>query len=542
MITSRDKRTTHRPRRARDDGYVLVLTALLLLPLLAFTGFAVDLGSWYGRAAQVQRASDAAALAGVQDLPNLPKAILTAKSIAAQNGFTDGVGGITVTVAQVPDPTAKLKVTIRDSAASQFFTKAFKSAVLIERTGTAQYLKPVSMGSPRNYLGTGSVAPAPGVPLENYWLAVSGGCASKEQGDRIQAQTDANFNFPSPSFRCAATPPAPVANPEYDSNGYYYAVEMKQSSPGMTLNVEIYDAGYCTGGPTNDSSGAFTTTFQMRDNTSFDPTQTGTLGAPLAAGSGLGCGGWTTLRTINSPTKGVYFVQVTSQTGGSTQDGSNAFSIRARYSSPFQACAGDSLEVPGGGVFRADCPNVYGYGNLGVFANQPSNAAQFYLAQIGPDYNNKQMELSLWDPGEGSEALQVLDPNNNPVDFQWQVMCYNGNAAVGGACGDGTVAPTGGWSGVSTNLTISGGRSVPKGIDTVGLAAGNPQPGTHRLSTSKYSDRLVRLTVQLPADITAAFGGRQWYKIKYWSGATITDRTTWSVSIKGAPIRLIPNP
>ena len=51
------------------------------------------------------------------------------------------------------------------------------------------------------------------------------------------------------------------------------------------------------------------------------------------------------------------------------------------------------------------------------------------------------------------------------------------------------------------------------------------------------------LTVQLPADINAAYGGRQWYRIKYYAGTgTVTDRTTWSVTISGAPVKLIPNP
>ncbi|HET8896063.1 MAG TPA: pilus assembly protein TadG-related protein, partial [Protaetiibacter sp.] len=54
---------------ARDGGYVIALTAMLMLPLMAFTGLAVDLGAWYARAAQIQRTTDAASLAGVAFLP-----------------------------------------------------------------------------------------------------------------------------------------------------------------------------------------------------------------------------------------------------------------------------------------------------------------------------------------------------------------------------------------------------------------------------------------------------------------------------------------
>ncbi|MBV9953087.1 MAG: hypothetical protein JO291_14135, partial [Acidimicrobiia bacterium] len=42
----------------------MIMTALLLIPLLAFAGLAVDVGSWYARGQQLQRAADAAALAG----------------------------------------------------------------------------------------------------------------------------------------------------------------------------------------------------------------------------------------------------------------------------------------------------------------------------------------------------------------------------------------------------------------------------------------------------------------------------------------------
>ena len=52
--------------RAREQrGYAVILTSLVLVPLLGFTGFAVDVGAWYARASSIQRAADAAALAGV---------------------------------------------------------------------------------------------------------------------------------------------------------------------------------------------------------------------------------------------------------------------------------------------------------------------------------------------------------------------------------------------------------------------------------------------------------------------------------------------
>jgi len=562
--TQPTRQRTRRRRIGRDEGYVLALTALMMLPILAFTGFAVDLGSWYARAAQIQRASDAAALAGVQELPIMANATSAANAAAAKNGFVNGTNGITVTITNVSDTTAKLKVSITDANANQYFTKAFRPSVSIARTGTAQYIKPVSMGSPKNFLGTGSLYMQGGSSgscsgstsgtcfRENFWLAVSGGCASKENGDRIQAQTDANYNSASNPASGAGwarcTGGNTVTNTEYDSNGYFYAVEFKQNVSG-TVYVQVFDDGYCNSAPTNDgSSGSFTTTYRMRDNSSYDPLQTTVL-STTNAGSGVGCNTWTTVGSLSNPTKGVYYLQVTSATGsGTTNHGSNAFAIRAGAAVGWTACSSDNNETSAGAIsYNAACPQVYGYANLGVYANLGSGlAAQFYLAQLGTEYNNKKMTISLFDPGEGATGMQILDPNDNPVDFDWEVKCYDGTSSP---CSDGTVAPTGGFTGTSGTITLAAGpnagTSVPKAIDLWGNSSGsspwNPQPGSWRGSTSKYSDRLLQLTVQLPADIQAAFGGRQWYKIKYYLGTSSTDRTTWSVQVKGAPIRLIPN-
>ena len=49
------------------------MTALCLLPLMAFAAFGVDLASFYSRASYLQKSADAAALAGTVWMPNLTK-------------------------------------------------------------------------------------------------------------------------------------------------------------------------------------------------------------------------------------------------------------------------------------------------------------------------------------------------------------------------------------------------------------------------------------------------------------------------------------
>ena len=87
-------------------------------------------------------------------LPDVGAATTRAKAIASANGFTDS-SRITVGVSQISGSDAKLQVTITDNKADQFFSGAFTSNVDIARSSTAEYVKPVPMGSPKNFLGTG---------------------------------------------------------------------------------------------------------------------------------------------------------------------------------------------------------------------------------------------------------------------------------------------------------------------------------------------------------------------------------------------------
>jgi Flp pilus assembly protein TadG len=73
-------------RRARGErGQILAVVALALVALLGLAAFSVDVGYAYYAKRQLQSATDAAALAGAQDLPNAVTAVATASSYAAAN-------------------------------------------------------------------------------------------------------------------------------------------------------------------------------------------------------------------------------------------------------------------------------------------------------------------------------------------------------------------------------------------------------------------------------------------------------------------------
>ena len=142
----------------KEGGYTLALTALLLVPIMLIAALAVDVGSWYVEAQEVQRAADVAALAGVTFMPDYyDDAVAKARETAAKNGYTHGTNGVTVDAVPVPGNRRRLKVTITDPNVRTYFGIVSKEKITVARAATAEYVLPVPLGSPRNYLGTGNL-------------------------------------------------------------------------------------------------------------------------------------------------------------------------------------------------------------------------------------------------------------------------------------------------------------------------------------------------------------------------------------------------
>ncbi len=76
----------NRGRVGDERGQVLVLMAAAMVVVIAFAGFAIDVGHAYLVQRQLQAATDASALAGALDLPNSAQAIQTAKNYGPQPG------------------------------------------------------------------------------------------------------------------------------------------------------------------------------------------------------------------------------------------------------------------------------------------------------------------------------------------------------------------------------------------------------------------------------------------------------------------------
>jgi hypothetical protein len=608
------------------------MTALMIVPILAFTGFAVDLGAWYARAAQIQRAADAAALAGARYMPNFARAEAEARTVAAKNGFIDGVNGVSVQVSQVPGNSSRIRVTIEDPRVSQYFSKLFRPTVEIERLSTGELIRPIPMGSPRNFLGTNTMNSGFGSQyVENFWLSVSGYCARREHGDRITPRADAvggdgsSGDSASQSNFAGCVPGAPskpsgsgpvLANPDYTPNGYFYAVEtLRGSSSSWTL--QMYDGPHCgyesrssDSNPTGDSGAgdaaavggtpnfrgnwSSTTAYSARDTVVHqgrtwiartnstgrvpptlptqsnaywsltsrrlyeviirgndrpdDPSQATVLYSitldpstmcKFSNGSDNWRNTWKNVYTFTSAqlaSPARYFVQIRPLQPPETnlQEGQNQFSLRLARNGSFSPCSDDPT-ISG---YQADCLRLYGLTHLGVYANAGGANPSFYLAQIGPEHNNHVLEVELYDPAEGAVAIRLLDPLGNAVPFTWEIACQDGSyqSETGVSClTTGENAPAGGYGPGSPDYSGNG-KSVSGSV-----GPSQRSWGSRNGQTGKYSGRQLRLRYQLPANIATAYNGYTWWRIQYVVGSSIGDRTTWSVLVKGDPVRLVPN-
>ena len=145
--------TSAAAKRRRSRGQVLVIFAGAMLAFMGLMAIVIDVSWYWANTLRVQRAADAAALAGVVWLPSqYGVANTTALAEARKNGYVPG-GGTTIVTSQDPTNDRKLIVTISTSAPSFFARIIGIQSFPITRTSKAEFILPVAMGSPENYYG-----------------------------------------------------------------------------------------------------------------------------------------------------------------------------------------------------------------------------------------------------------------------------------------------------------------------------------------------------------------------------------------------------
>jgi putative Flp pilus-assembly TadE/G-like protein len=521
---------------ARDDrGQVIVVAALLMTMLLALAGIGVDISWFQFNLIRMQRAADAAALAGVVYLPgNQAGAFNAAYAEATKNGFTNGVGGVTIVPRQDLINNRMLEVTIQGPVQTWFARLLGTSTIQGSRVARAEFVLPVPMGSPQDYYGIATLCrnsdaptscPAVGsatgsgtLVTQGFWGAVETKGANRSAGDAYSTY----YN------------PSPTLNAAYAMDGYSYIVELPPGTAGGA--VWIFDPLFCATGLRTTApfqalglgdywlstalTRSVTTEFKLWDMngtpySTADDTVIATDGGLFTnmdfadkgtnyKGNGDygGYGGASSADCQASPyhnawwrltsglAAGQYRLQVVTSSGSTGQNALNNFGIQ--------------LTTTAGTGAR-----IYGQSRMCAEMNIASTTALFYLAQVDAAHAGKTLEIRLFDPGDiTNTTLRIKQPT--ATGYTDATFKFTATGSSGGA-------------------PISGG----------------PQTSlqTSNSSTNFYNNQWVTIQVALPAGYSAPTppGETQpgWWKIDYTVGTSGQDVTTWEVSIRGNPVHLV---
>jgi Flp pilus assembly protein TadG len=535
-----------------------------LVVILGFTAWSVDF--WNGKrdGVRLQKAADAAALAGAVFMPENLNGIAfsTAREIATKNGYTNGVNGATVTVVPGQQPN-QLKVTINEVMQNHFGSAIGVSTSSVTRTGVAEYQRPVSMGSPINQFGndpTVSTVSHGSTTYPDFWTNVFGPSSDKSKGDAIQAKI------------CDGADNCSGSNTDYDPNGYFYGIDVQSS--GSPLAVQAFDpefahvgdncgdndngsnlAGasllapnfnpkfavsdpatrysplatspYCTGDMYySEGNGVVPwTTYKLRapDLTPGDPTDNpvicsiefpgymGDLAAALQATTPQAGAPdlfvkyfrqWYTLCTVANPTVGTYFLQIETDTkvNGSAAPNGGGANRLA-------------LRAGLGGNFQTNAVRIYGAGRIGIYANSPAANTTFYLARVLPGAQGRTLVLSFFDVGDAAQAgaLTVLPPTESNQGGAFAGCTYTAPP------GNSTGPPWGAFGPTSTGCKITG------------------------VSSATYNGQWIQVRIPIPSTYSCNYNDPLgcWLRVNFAFPAAVQDTTTWTAQLTGDPVRLI---
>ena len=296
-------------------------------------------------------------------------------------------------------------------------------------------------------------------------------------------------------------------NPDYDPDGYFYAVEVPEGA--NVLRVELFDPwGYNrsinSSYPQPYDLGArdFQTQFTLYevDDTPFNPTDNDTVLCQQTYGSGPGSDTdppvWTMLCNIPVDRAGLYPLQVEAE---GSEGGINLFAMRAF--------------TPGAG----SDPRMFGLGELSVAAYQLDDInPEFYLAEVAEFHGGRTLQIELFDAGDSENQvdIQILRPDGSP-------------------------APTCSWS--TRTQGLSGSEDNGDGNGCTIDAKGGGQPGTGG-NTGRFNEDWLDVLIPIPNDYACEPGANGcWWKIKIIADEP-RDRTTWHAKVTGVPIHLVFEP
>jgi hypothetical protein len=543
-----------------------------MVVIIGFTAWSVDY--WNGKrdGVRIQRAADAAALAGAVFMPENVGGIAfsTAREVASRNGYTDGVNGTTVTVVPGVQPN-QLKVTITETLDNTFGSAIGVATSNIPRAAVAEYQGPVSMGSPINQFGndpTSGAVSHGSTSYPDFWTNIFGPSSKKESGDAIQARLCSG----APADNCSGS------NSDYDPNGYFYGIDVQSS--GSALTVQAFDPEFAhVGDHCGDNTDAvtnlkgasilppnFNPMFAVSDPaTRYNPA----ADSPYCTGDQYFAEGdnaakqhvlpWTVYKLrapdlspanpTNNPVicsiefPGYYGDLATALTQTTPQSGAPDLFVkyfRQWYTlctvnnptvgtyflqietstkidgSPAPAGGGANrlaLRAGLGGNYQTASVRIHGSGRIGIYSNSPAANTTFYLARVLPGAQGRTLVLSFFDVGDAAQpgTLSVLPPSESNQGGAFAGCTYTAPP------GNSTGPPWGPFQATSSGCKIS------------------------NVSNATYNGQWIQVKVPIPSTYTCNFNDPMgcWLKVNFAFPAAAQDTTTWSAQLLGDPVRLI---
>ncbi len=214
--------------------------AITMMVLLGTIGLGLDSSYWYWQGWREQQAADQAALAGAVFLPDRTD---LAVSVGTQSATQNGYNNPEITIGTGKNAN-QITVAIRKTHPSFFMRLFGKSSQEIVRKSVAEYIAPLTLGSPFPRAGN-DPEDVSGTNL-NYWLSQHGPWVMKHQGDRFAADNclaDATVAHPTP-YGCSAGTATRGLSSDYQRTGQYgyrYAVDVDAVNSGKDLIFEVFD-------------------------------------------------------------------------------------------------------------------------------------------------------------------------------------------------------------------------------------------------------------------------------------------------------------
>lgn len=574
----------------------------MLIPtvFMVCAAVAVDTGNWYAQLRDVQKAADAAALAGVPYLPNdMTDATLKAKDVAARNGFDDAASNVTVTVTLGDRPT-QLKVTITEVVQNTFGKVVGVPTATLSRSAVADYQGPQPMGSPCNTFGneptsgTGGSSPTPSgsalgsSPFSNcsstpqFWGAIEGPQTDKVQGDEFQTKSCS-----SGVDNCSGG-----NNSEYEEFGYTFVVKVQAAAVGTPVTLQLYDPEFANTGAT---CGSLPASSSYSGSGNLNPYVT------VADAKNRYSKDGTTFKTFCN---GDSFPG----SSGSPTPMNTTFVLRQTVPSNNPLAAPVQNDTSG-----TPCIKQYGGLDPSWSTNLLTSGASGYNAQLSQVFHNWTTFCTFTPSSAGDYYLQVR--SNVSLGGSGSGILYSGNAAATAAAGNTTTGAGANTfamravttAGLETSVAVAGYSHMPIFINATGStsifnlirvapgaagqfisfsffdagdATGNgaikiltPTDATGSITTTPFpaggcsaiggaagggsvlsncnapissstnNGKLETVTVPIPSDYNcnyASFGGC-WYRVQitFQGASSVTDFTTWNATVVGDPVRLI---